>query len=175
MDAAVTCLAANPRASMAEIAQFACVGRVTLYGHFSSRRDLIEAIVEATMREVDERLGGLTLDGAPLAALDLLVTSSWQIIERFHGLVGAAEQELGIDRIRDHHDQTMLRVRGLIERGQNDGSFRTDQSSVWLTVCFFSILHGASTEIRAGRLPEREATSSVGSTIRALVSVPAPG
>lgn len=173
MHAAVACLAENPRASMAEIAQAAGVGRVTLYGHFSSRRELVESIVESTMREADEQLAPLKLDGDPHAALDLLITSSWRIVDRFHALIGAAEQELGIDRIRDHHDQTMLRVRRLIERGQAEGSFRTDQSSEWIAACFFAILHGASAEIRAGRLREADASSVLTSTIRSLVSTPA--
>jgi TetR/AcrR family transcriptional regulator, mexCD-oprJ operon repressor len=174
IDAAVTCLAVNPRASMAEIAQGAGVGRVTLYGHFSSRRDLVEAIVEATMREADAQLAPLDLDGYPRAALDLLITSSWRMIDRFHGVVGAAEHELGVDRIRDHHDQAMFRVRRLIEGGQADGSFRTDQSAGWIAACFFAVLHGASAEIRAGRLRETEAGPVLTSTIQSLVSTPPP-
>lgn len=174
MDAAVTCLAANPRASMAEIAQAAGIGRVTLYGHFSSRRELIEAIVESTMREADDQLAPLDLSGDPRAALDLLIATSWRIIDKFHGLIGAAELELGADRIRDHHDQTMLRVRRLIERGQVEGSFRVDQSPDWIAACFFAILHGASAEIRAGRLRELDAAAVLTATIRSLVSAPAP-
>jgi hypothetical protein len=88
--------------------------------------------------------------------------------------MAAAEQVLGIDRIRDHHDRTMLRVRQLIERGQAEGCFRTDQSSEWIAACFFAILHGASAEIRAGRLRETDAATVLTSTIRSLVSVPTP-
>jgi AcrR family transcriptional regulator len=41
LDAAVASLADNPDASMAEIAARAGVGRVTLYGHFKTRAELI--------------------------------------------------------------------------------------------------------------------------------------
>lgn len=174
MDAAVSCLAANPRASMAEIAQAAGVGRVTLYGHFSSRRELVEAIVASTMREAEVQLAPLRLDGDPRAALDLLIASSWRIVDKLHGLMGAAELELGIDRIRDHHDQAMLRVRRLIDRGQAEGSFRRDLSPEWIAACFFAILHGASAEIRAGRLRETDAATVLTSTVRSLVWVPTP-
>ena len=37
LDAAVACLAERPNATMADIAKVAGLGRVTLYGHFSSR------------------------------------------------------------------------------------------------------------------------------------------
>ena len=38
LEAATTCLARDPDASVNSIAQAAGVGRVTLYGHFESRR-----------------------------------------------------------------------------------------------------------------------------------------
>jgi AcrR family transcriptional regulator len=173
VDAAVSCLAANPRASMAEIAQAAGIGRVTLYGHFSSRPELIRAVLAETMGHVEGHLAPLQLDGEPGAALNLLVTSSWRIIDRFHGLLEAAEQELGTEVIRGHHDQVMLRVRRLIERGQTEGAFRSDLPADWLASCFFAILHGGAAEIRAGRLSETRAEMVIPATIQALVAVPA--
>ncbi|WP_427018239.1 TetR/AcrR family transcriptional regulator [Pseudarthrobacter sp. P1] len=173
VDAALACLAVNARASMTEIAQTAGVGRVTLYGHFSSRKELIDAAAAQTMRRAEAELAPLNLDGDPAAALDLLVRSSWRLIDDYHGLIAAAEDELGSDYIREHHDATMLLVRHLIERGQHAGVFRTDLSSHWLTACYFSLLHGAAAEIRAGRLKESEAATALPSTIKSLVAVPA--
>ncbi len=176
IEAALVCLAANPRVSMTEIAHAAGVGRVTLYGHFSSRRELLDAAAAQTISRADAQLAPLDLDGDAREALELLVTSSWRIIDNFHGLLGAAEQELGADRIHEHHDQTMLRVRRLIERGQAEARFRSDQPAEWLTACFFAILHGAATEIREGRLSEDTAAKVIPATVQALVSVPAaPG
>jgi AcrR family transcriptional regulator len=172
MAAALACLAANPRASMTEIAQAAGVGRVTLYGHFSSRRELLDAATAQTMRRAEAELAPLDLDGDPEEALDLLVRSSWRLVDDFHGLLTAAEHELGSDHIREHHDQTMLRVRQLIERGQAAGKFRTDLSSQWLTGSFFSLLQGAAAEIRAGRLKESDAGTALPATIKSLVAVP---
>ncbi|TXN30625.1 TetR/AcrR family transcriptional regulator [Lacisediminihabitans profunda] len=173
IDAALACLSANPRASMAEIARAAGVGRVTLYGHFSSRRELVEAASVQAIGRAEVQLAPLDLDGDPREALRLLVTTSWRLVDDFQGLIGAAEQELGADRVREHHDETMLRVRRLMERGQASGQFRSDQSADWLTACFFAILHGAATEIRLGRLGEDEADRLLPDTIQALVSVPA--
>lgn len=173
IDAALVCLAANPRASMTEIAQAAGVGRVTLYGHFSSRRELIDAAAGQTMSRADAQLAPLDLDGDAREALELLVTSCWRIIDTFHGLLRAAEEELGADRLRQHHDELMLRVRRLIERGQAEARFRSDQPAEWLVACFFAILHGAATEIREGRLSETAAAKVIPQTIQALVSIPA--
>ncbi|NVM96570.1 TetR/AcrR family transcriptional regulator [Arthrobacter wenxiniae] len=170
LDAASACLAANARASMTEIAQAAGVGRVTLYGHFSSRGELLDAAAAQTMRRVEEELAPLKLDGDPSEALDLLVRSSWRIVDNFHGLLAVADDDLGSDRIREHHDATLLRVRALIERGQEAGIFRTDLTSQWLTGCFFSLLHGAAAEIRAGRLTESDAAKALPATIKSLTA-----
>jgi TetR/AcrR family transcriptional repressor of mexCD-oprJ operon len=172
MNAALACLAANPRASMTEIAKAAGVGRVTLYGHFSSRTELLDATAEQAMLSVEARLGPMDLNGDPLEALDLLVRQSWRLLDGFRGLLAAAEAELDSDQIREHHDQAMLRVRQLIERGQADGMFRNDLSSQWLTASFFSLLHGAAAEIRAGRLGEPEAATALPATITSIVAIP---
>lgn len=44
LDAAVLCLTRNPDASVAEIAKAASVGRVTLYGHFKTRAELVDGL-----------------------------------------------------------------------------------------------------------------------------------
>ncbi|MBC7441465.1 MAG: TetR/AcrR family transcriptional regulator [Ramlibacter sp.] len=173
IDAALSCLAAKPTASMAVIAQAAGVGRVTLYGHFSSRTELIEAATVQIMSRVDAELSPLDLDGDPRDALERLVTRSWRILDDLRGILTAGEQELGTDRIRENHDQSMRRVHQLIERGQAESVFRSDQSAGWLTACYFAILHGAATEIRAGRLSETQAATVIPETIQAIMSVPA--
>ncbi len=170
IDAALACFATNPRASMSEIAEAAGVGRVTMYGHFSSRRELIEAVVNETMQEVEAQLAPLDLAGDPHAALERLTLSQWWLLDRSRGLPAAAEAELGGDRLRDHHERTLTRVQQLIERGQAEGVFRVDQPASWLAACYFAILHAAPAEIRAGRLGEGEASPLLTASVRSLVT-----
>lgn len=172
IDAALSCLAENPRANMTEIARAAGVGRVTLYGHFSSRSELIDAAAELTIHRAEQQLAPIELagDGDARQALQLLVESSWRIIDDFHGLLAAAETELGVDRVRQHHEQLLGRVRQLLVRGQSAGQFRGDQPAEWLTSCFFAILHGAASEVRAGRLSDEAAHTLVPATVLALVA-----
>ncbi len=172
LDAALSCLTVSPRASMAEIAQAAGVGRVTLYGHFSSRTELIEAAAARTMERAETQLTPLDLTGDPRQALALLIGASWRLVDDSRGIIAAAEGELGADRIRDHHDQTLLRVRRLIERGQAIGQFRRDLPVDWLTACYFSIMHGAGAELRSGRLTEAQVAEILPATILGLLSRP---
>ena len=78
LEAAHRCLGDDPDASMGDIAKAAGVGRVTLYGHFGSRAELVEAVVQRALATFDSAMSSLDLDGDPRQALARLVASSWQ-------------------------------------------------------------------------------------------------
>lgn len=170
IDAAIDCLSADAGASMADIAKAAGVGRVTVYGHFSSRELLLESVLIRTIDRSEAELAGIDLDGDPIAALERLVRRSWRIVDTFHRLLGAAEESLSNERILAHHAEPMARVQALIERGQRDGVMRRDLSAEWLSACFTSVLHAAAGELRGGRLTEAEADRVVVATVSSLVA-----
>ena len=170
LDAALERLTADPSASMGDIAKAAGVGRVTVYGHFSSREQLIESVLIRTIERSEAELAGIDLEGDPVAALDRLVRRSWRIVDRFHRLLGVAEESLSNDRILAHHGEPMARVQALIERGQRAGAMRRDLSAEWLTTCFHTLLHAAAGELRAGRLAEADADRVVATTVVSLVT-----
>lgn len=169
LDAALELFLENPRANMAEIAAAAGVGRVTLYGHFSSRTELMDALFERTITRAEQQLGAVDLSGDPPTALERLVVSSWRIVDAFHRLLAAAELELSPDRIREHHHKPMQRVSRLIARGQQEGRFRDDQPVSWLTTCFYALLHAGATEVRTGRLAEDEAEVALVASIKSVL------
>ncbi len=173
LDAALACLARNPQASIADIAAAAGVGRMTLYGHFSSRAELIDAAFGRAVRLADEELAAVDLTGDPRAALVRLAASSWQIIDQYRMLLGVAEQALPPERIRAHNDQPMRRVQALIERGQREGAFRADLPAPWLVAVFYSVMHGAAAEISAGRLAAAGAPAAITATLLGAYAPPA--
>lgn len=170
LDAALERLADDPNASMSDIAKAAGVGRVTVYGHFSSREQLIESVLIRTIDRSEAELAGVDLDGDPVAALDRLVRSSWRIVDSFHRLLGAAEESLSNDRILAHHAEPMARVQALIERGQREGVMRRDLPPEWLSTCFHALLHAAAGELRAGHLAEADADQVVSATVVSLLT-----
>jgi TetR/AcrR family transcriptional regulator, mexCD-oprJ operon repressor len=154
LDAALACIVRDPEASIGEIAKAAGVGRVTLYGHFSSRAELVDAVFARNIEQAHQILDATDLGTDPRQALERLVASSWQIVSRFRALLTAAQRELPADRIRAHHDRPMRRVRSLVERGQRDGVFRADLPAEWLVATFYSIVHGAADELAEHDVPQ---------------------
>jgi TetR/AcrR family transcriptional repressor of mexCD-oprJ operon len=170
LDAALEALGSNPHASMTDIAAAAGVGRVTVYGHFSSRDDLVEALVVRTIARAEAEFAALDLTGPPAEALDVLLRRSWRIVDNIHGLLAAAEETLSNDRLLEHHEQPQARIEQLLTRGQADGTFRRDLDASWLTACITAILHTAAGELRKGRLGEDGADRVVLATVRSLVT-----
>ncbi|KGN37194.1 TetR/AcrR family transcriptional regulator [Knoellia subterranea] len=165
LDAAIACLRDDPSASLGEIAKAAGVGRVTVYSHFSNRAELLQAVLDETMRRSHESLEDVDLSGAPTEALTSLVGASWTIVDEFRAVLHAAQRELPADAVHDAHGQVMERLRGVVERGRSSGDFRTDVPTDWLVTTVVTLVHGAADEVRAGRFGMDEAAGYLTSTV----------
>jgi len=172
VSAARRCLSGDPNASTDDIAKAAGVGRMTLYGHFRTRADLVEAVMVDALRDGDEALSAVDLTGNAQDALDRLLDSSWSVMAESTALLTAAQGTLPAERIRQLHAAPAQRVEQLIRRGRDEGSFRTDMPITWLVNAVQYLLHGAAEETRAERMRTEEASRLITATVRSLLAVP---
>lgn len=172
LDAATMCLSRNPDASLGEIAQTAGVGRVTLYGHFPSRAELVDAVLARVIDDGDTALNAVDLTGDPSQALARLIETSWLLIDQVRSVLVAAQSTLPPGRIRDLHARPAQRVQDLVERGQAEHVFRTDLPTSWLVGTLHSVMHGAADEIHAGRLAADDAAALISATVLAAFTPP---
>ncbi len=162
-------LGADPATSTDDIARAAGVGRMTLYGHFRTRAELIDAALEDAIRVGDEVLREVDLTGDPRTVLRALLRSSWTLVAESGGLLAAAEDVLPAPRIRALHEGPARRLEQLIRRGQRQGAFRTDLSATWMVNAVHYLLHGAASEVRAGRMKESKAADVVTRTVESVL------
>jgi TetR/AcrR family transcriptional repressor of mexCD-oprJ operon len=167
LDAATDGLARDPEMSIAGIAAAAGVGRITLYGHFKTRADLVDAVLARTVQQCDAILDATDTSGDPVGALARLVASSWQLVHQFRNILLAAQRELPAERIRGVHDQILRRVQSLIEQGQRAGTFRRDMPQQWLITTTYSLMHAAAEDAAAGRLDAGDAAGLITATLLA--------
>lgn len=175
VDAAVVSLCRDPGTSMSEIARTAGVGRVTLYGHFSSREDLIEAALSRLIDEGDEVLQNLDLTGDPRQALRTLIEFSWLLTAQSSAVLEAARSILPPGRVQELHVKPAQRVEALIRRGQAEKVFRTDLPVNWLTSSLHHLMKGAAVDVSKGRLSEADVPSLLCATVLSAFAPPMQG
>lgn len=180
VQAAAECLGRNPEASLSEIARAAGVGRVTLYAHFSSRAEVVDAAMGRAIDRGNEVLDPVDLTGDPRLALARYIDAGWHLVDQARALLVAAQRELSAGRIRELHAGPAARVEALVARGRAEGAFRTDLSIAWMVTVLHTVMHSAADEIRAGRLTSDRAADHITATVLAAFTppgkpVPEPG
>jgi AcrR family transcriptional regulator len=164
LDAAVAALASDPDASMAEIARRASVVRATVYVHFPTRESLIEAVTERAIAEVTQAIAAADPDrDDPAEALQRLLATAWGELGRFHALVGLNAHRPPAE-LRRLHRPVLAFLQPLIERGQHAGTFRSDVPAAWHLSMMLAIIHTASDELQANRLPAEAVESALVAT-----------
>jgi AcrR family transcriptional regulator len=169
VSAARECLSRDPNASIDDIAKAAGVGRMTLYGHFRNRKELVDAAMADAVRAGEEVLSDVDLTGPAQEALTRLLESSWSLVAESTAILAAAQGTLPAGRIRELHAGPAHRVEDLIRRGQDEGVFRTDMPITWLVNVVHYVLHGAAEENHAGRLKPEETAGVVIATIQSIL------
>ncbi|MET9067226.1 TetR/AcrR family transcriptional regulator [Streptosporangium sandarakinum] len=170
VSAARTLLSADPSATTDDIARAAGVGRMTVYGHFRTRADLVEAALRDAIRAGDETLAAVDLTGDARGAVTRLLASSWEVVAESAALLTAAAEVLPAGRVHELHAEPVRRMTELIRSGRDQGVFRADLPVGWLVSVVQYILHGAAEEVRAGRLASEEAADTVTKSVLSVLT-----
>ena len=166
LDAAIDALAADPDASMAEVARRAGVVRATVYVHFETREALLEAVTERALAETGAAISAAEPErGDADAALTRVVRSTWRTLGRYHALVAINVQRHGDADLRAKHHAVLAALAPLIARGQRDGHFRADVPVAWHLSMLLALMHAASGELRVGRVSDAEAEPALVTTV----------
>jgi TetR/AcrR family transcriptional regulator, mexCD-oprJ operon repressor len=171
IDAGRRCLGRDPSASMTEIAREAGLGRVTIYAYFSSREDLLRAVLREALHEVAAALDAAAPEeGDPEQALLRLIERCWDTLDTWMGVRAAVLGALGEEVLRTQHGSALGRLERLLLRGQEAGVFRTDLPLQWLVATCYAVMHAAQGEVAAGRLPRAMAAATAGATLRSALA-----
>jgi AcrR family transcriptional regulator len=173
LDAALEALASDPDSSMSEIARRAGVVRATIYVHFPTRTDLLDAVMEHAVAQVADATRQAEPErGEPVEALERVLRATWRQLAQFHGLLALNTARLSAEELHRRHLPVLDQLEPLIGRGQEQGAFRSDLPVAWHLAVVRAIVHTASRETQAGRIPEAEAEAAMLATAIGAISTP---
>jgi AcrR family transcriptional regulator len=171
--AALDALAGDPEASMAQIARQAGVVRATIYVHFPTRESLLDAVMERAVGDVARAMTEAEPErGTPQEALERVLRATWKELGRFHALLAINIGRLSVEELHDRHLPVTTQLWPLIERGQQQGVFRSDLPVAWHVAVIRAIVHTASAELRSGRISEADVEPVMLTTVLGAIGGP---
>ncbi len=175
LDAAERLLARRTPLSVVAIAAEAGVSRPTLYAHYGSITEIVEAAVERSV------VASLTAfeqaqpeDGAADQALLRMAEASWSQLGRYAALARGAGEHLTPGALHRTHEAMLAPLAALIERGRREGTFRTDVPAEWLLTLYFALVHGADEHAATHHLDRAEALRLLQGSLTVLFTAGAP-
>jgi len=169
LDATEELLTRRGQASISAVAKHSGVSRVTVYAHFPTSEALLEAAVERAVGQTMSALRAANLDeGAPVEALERLLAAAWRHLARYSAMAQAVAEQMTPEAVARTHQAAHHTLSALVERGRDDGSFRSDLPVSWLVTTCIAVIHACAAEVREGRIEERDAVRILTTTVRDL-------
>lgn len=161
-----------PNVSMSAVAEAAAVSRQTLYNHYP---DLEAIVLDAARSEISLAQGfiGHAVDAAPDAAtaLDTFVRGTLtgqgesEVVISGSGMSPGGEGEV-FEMLEPIHQQ----LRGILQRGVDDGSFRRDVVPEDVSEVMFHMIGSGRRLLHMGRDPDQVAQTIATLVLRSVAS-----
>ena len=165
LDAAVTLLADRPQATMQEVADASGVGRTTVYRHFPTRQDLVDALFVQVLREGRGAVAEVVaMEGSAHDILCELGPKLIEIGDRYRFLDAHPELRERALSVRAGLDDPLA---AYLTEAQARGELRDDVPIEWMLTTLRALAVAAIVDLAAGRLGVKEAGRLLGTTYAA--------
>ena len=159
LDAAIATLARNPASSLSDIATRAGVGRASLHRYFPSRRDLIAAVAQQCMDEMDAALER-AFEGTESARerLGRLLEAIIPLGDRYHFL---AMEVFDDQDLQERHEADVKWLGRLVDELKEEGVVAADFPRAWAVANIDAQVWLAWSEVAKGKIARANAAELV--------------
>jgi AcrR family transcriptional regulator len=156
IEAAFAIYAETPTASLGDVAARAGVGRATLHRHFPGRPELMRALAQIAMQELDAAVTEATQDAPSYAegfrrALSAIVPlANRQLFLANEGLEADPE-------VAAAHAQSHAALLENVKAAQAEGAFDPALPATWIAAAYEALIYAAWNEVKAGEATPKQA------------------
>ena len=157
IEAAFQLFKSNPNASVAEIAEFAGVGRATLHRYFPSRDDLAIELALIAIKELDEAAEAAAHKAAShTEAIKLMLFALIPLADRYWFLINqSVDDDPGVQQQYKRQAQETAQM---IEHAKREGGLNPLLPTAWLCEVFDGLLFAAWEMIRKENATAKQAS-----------------
>ncbi|KQR17412.1 TetR/AcrR family transcriptional regulator [Cellulomonas sp. Leaf334] len=169
LDAAIRVLAADPSASLGQIADAADVGRTTLHRYYPDRAELLTSVMQEAGRRLGDAAVRARLDEG--TGLDAILRACQTLLQLGDLLTLMFTEVVSIDTCGPEHGFSQS-LDDACARGLADGTLDTRLSPGWLQGILWSSLYLGWSELREGTTPPHDVVSQLLLTVRKALAAP---
>jgi AcrR family transcriptional regulator len=162
LEAAGEVLSRNPRATLADIAAEAGVGRATLHRHFKSRDDLVDTLAHHALDATEAACSSINYFGQPASrslrqTIEALVPLGAKYAFLSYQPISEAQATPLGARLRSQNQQ----MRELIEAARGEGMFSKDIPVAWLSSSIDALIYAGWSSVRSGDIAPNDVSGLV--------------
>lgn len=171
LDAAERLLTRGEAVTMVAVAGEARLSRPTVYAHYRSVGEIVEAAAERTVAASTAAFAAARPQEGPAGeALARLVAAAWHQLAGSEGLVRRGAEYVSEGARHRTHGALIAPVAALAARGRAEGAFRTDVPVDWLVTMYLALVHAAADHAAVHATPPDEALRLLQRTVGELFS-----
>jgi AcrR family transcriptional regulator len=156
---------------MVAVAAESGLSRPTLYAHFKSVGEIVEAAAERTVIAATAAFAAARPDHGPAeAALARMVAASWQQIAGSEWFVRRASEYVSEGARHRTHGALIAPLEALVLRGRAEHAFRSDVPVDWLITLYLGLVHAAADHAAVHGTSREEALTLLQLTVGELFS-----
>lgn len=165
LDAATVVLSKDNSASLSDVAAVAGVGRTTLHRYFPTREGLIRALVEDALDRVADAIAAAHPDDGPVLDALQRVTDTVVPLGPSLAFLHAEPAAYNAPELMRRWYDALQPVSAAVERGQRDGSIRSDVPAKWIVDAYAGAILTAWDTADEGRIWLQDAPRLIMATV----------
>jgi TetR/AcrR family transcriptional repressor of mexCD-oprJ operon len=170
LDAVERLLAARQPLNMQALAAEAGISRPTLYAHFKTLADVLEAAVDRVVQETVVAIEAAEPAAGPAdQAVARMIETSWKQLAGFEAVARGVGEHLPVEQLHRTHAPLVGLTLAVVERGQSDGVFRTDLPAEWLVRAYYALVHAADEQVRGHGAGRKQSLEMLKTTVLDLL------